>query len=291
MTFDRFLSLVCPLLDLEWRKYRRRAARHRVEERMKELGVPDFPAYLDTLRSDPAELAGLADLMRVTVTRFFRDRESWWELKDMVLPGILAQTSAREAVRAWSAGCCGGEEPYSLAIIWQEQFASSDRRLEILATDIDAASLERASAARYGSGSLREVPPEMRERWFGREGGLWRVRDEVKRLVRFEERNLMTDPPPSAMDLILCRYLPFTYYRTERLAEACRRLHGALRPGGVLVVGRKERLSWGVGELFEAVEGCRGIYRRMASGVRDRMGEPSRICGGKKASLEKRRRA
>lgn len=264
MTFDRFLQEIAPLQGLEWRKYRRRSARHRVEARIRELGLHGFEPYLDHLRYHPEERAGLADLMRVTVSRFFREREQWRILAHTVFPPLLAGKPGREPIRAWSAGCCGGEEPYTLAMVWLESVAplQPDCRLELLATDIDQASLERAGAARYQEGSLGEVPAETRARFFSRDQGLWSVAGEVKELVRLERHNLMSDPLPSGMDLVLCRYLAFTYYKGDRLLAAALRLWEALGPGGVLMVGRKERLSPPVTAFFEPWPGCPAFYRR-----------------------------
>ena len=248
---------------LAWRKYRRRSARHRVELRIKDLGLDGFDAYLDLLRSDPGERSGLADMMRVTVSRFFREQEEWRTLSDNVLPALLAGKTAAEPCRAWSVGCCGGEEPYTLAMVWLENFATHPGcALDIIASDIDEASLARAGAARYHIGSLREVPPGTGARYFRLEKGLWSLGDAVKGLVRLDRRNLMSGPLPSGMDLVLCRYLVFTYYRGERLLAATVRLWEALRPGGLLMVGKKERLCGPELAFFEKWQGCDGFYRR-----------------------------
>jgi chemotaxis methyl-accepting protein methylase len=263
VTYDRFLQEACEPLDLAWRKYRRRSARHRVEQRLGELGLPDMAAYLERLRDDPTEAAGLADLMRVTVSRLFREEERWKALAERILPALLAARPAG-LFRAWSVGCCGGEEPYSLALVWMESLEPRypGSTIEITATDIDAASLERARLARYEAGSLRELPTELRSRWFAREGNLLRLDMRVTRLVRFERRNLMIDPVPAGMDLVMCRYLAFTYYRGERLLAAVRRLWEALRPGGVLMIGRKEGLPPDALELFTPWPGCAGFFVR-----------------------------
>ena len=264
MTFDRFLQEAALRGGLAWRKYRRRSARHRVELRIKELGLDGFDAYLDLLRSDPEETAGLADLMRVTVSRFFREREQWRTLADTVLPALLAGKRDAAAFRAWSAGCCGGEEPYTLAMVWLESITPfhPGSAVEIFASDIDEVCLERASAARYDISSLREVPPHTLARFFRREKGLRSPADDVKELVRLERRNVMSGSLPSGMDLVLCRYLAFTYYRGERLLAATVRLWEALRPGGVLMVGKKECLPGAASAFFEPWPECDGFYRR-----------------------------
>ena len=264
MKYDAFIKELCPTLDLQWRKYRRRAAKHRVDARMKELGIERYEEYLQLLRSDSGEAAGLPDLMRVTVTRFFREKRGWDELRERILPLVLGPAGSSGALRAWSAGCCGGEEPYTLAILWLQylQPLYPERKLEILATDIDTDSLERATRGIYGHQSLREVPHELRGRWFGRIGNEWRVNEEPRELVTFKQSNLMTCGPPQGMDLVLCRYLPFTYYSGARLGAAAERLWEALRPGGVLMVGAKEVLVSPALEYFEPFPDTIFFYRR-----------------------------
>lgn len=268
MKYDSFIKELCPGLDLQWRKYRRRAAKHRLDARMKELGIDRYDDYLHLVRSDPEEAAGLPDLMRVTVTRFFREKRGWDELRDRLLPLIVEQTGSGGAIRAWSAGCCGGEEPYSLAILWLHYLLPlyPNRKLEIIATDIDLDSLERAAAGLYGHQSLREVPHELRDRWFSREGEQWRLNDEPRALVSFRQSNLMTDQPPLGMDLVLCRYLPFTYYHGARLGAAAARLRDALRPEGVLMVGAKEALVPPALQYFEPFAESGFFYRRKSTG-------------------------
>lgn len=264
MKYDAFIKELCPPLDLQWRKYRRRAAKHRVDARMKELEIQGYEQYLEKVRTDPAEAAALPDRMRVTVTRFFREKRGWDELRDRILPGIISTSGSSGVIRAWSAGCCGGEEPYSLAILWLQYLLPlyPEQKLEIIATDIDTESLERAAAGIYGHQSLREVPHELRDQWFSRVGDQWRLSEEPRGLVTFRQSNLMTEPPPLGMDLVLCRYLPFTYYHGGRLGAAAAKLWEALRPDGVLMVGAKEALVPPALQFFEPVPDTRFFYRR-----------------------------
>jgi len=265
LTFDQFLKAACPALGLNWRKYRRRCSRRRVESRMRELGVDGFGDYLGLMTETPAEASGLPDLMRVTVSRFFREEKAWEELAGKALPSLLDEKQAGDSLRAWSAGCCGGEEPYTFAIIWLERLRERypDLGLEILATDIDEAALERARVGRYAKGSLKELQAGSLESWFSGGNGLWRLDEGVKRLVRFERHNLLADPPPEGIDIVICRYLAFTYYSGERLLSAALRIHGALRPGGLLMTGHKESLSTPTLELFRPLPGLHSFYKRI----------------------------
>jgi chemotaxis methyl-accepting protein methylase len=264
MRYDDFLRKACPPLDLEWRKYRRRAARHRLNARIAELGLKDYGEYLQRLRADPHEADALPDWMRVTVTRFYREREIWDLLKRKVLPELLESAQGKRPFKAWSVGCCGGEEPYSLATLWLYGLPpeSSARPIRILATDIDPDALERADRAVYTRSSLREVPEHLLRRAFRREGDFYHLAPEVRGVVVLRMHNLMTDPPPVEMDLVLARYLPFTYYTGLRRRQAAERLWQALRPGGALMIGLKERLSPRELEFFEPWPETEGLFFR-----------------------------
>lgn len=231
---------------------------------MKVLGIPDYPSFLERLQTDRPEAEGLADLMRVTVSRFFRDRTCWADLALKALPPLLSEKPAGSTFRVWSAGCCGGEEPYTMALAWLEYLRPffPSLTMDILATDIDESSLERARKGLYSSASLRESPREIRDKWFVRKNGMWQVDERVYELVRFENGNLMKDLPPAGMDLVLCRYLIFTYYRGEKLQKAAKRIHDALRPGSVLMTGRRESLTAACEDLFEPWPGLGCIYRK-----------------------------
>lgn len=263
MTFDEFLRELANSQGLVWRKYRHQPAPRRVEERLRELGLRDFKAYLDYLQDHPQELAELPDRMHITVTRFFRDRGCWKQLEMTVLPALIEE-SPEETIRAWSAGCCGGEEPFTLAMVWLTLPSSLTARktLTIRASDIDGVSLERAREGCFEKGSLREVPPAALERFFRKEKNRWCVKDGVRELVSFERRNIFTGALPTGMDLVLCRYIPFTYFQGSRLAAAAERLAEALRPGGLLMVGEKEEIPPAARGCFAPVPGCPCFYRR-----------------------------
>jgi chemotaxis protein methyltransferase CheR len=235
-----------------------------VGRRIRDLGLRGFSEYLDRLAVDPSEAAVLPDLIRVTVSRFFRERSLWESLAERVLPEILERTGSR-AVHAWSAGCCGGEEPYMLAVLWEDRVRPRypEVAIQIVATDIDGSCLERARRAVYKKASLREAPPEVVERWFLREANRYRLRSEAIRLVDFRVSNLRTDPPPERMDLVLCRYLAFTHYKGKRRCAVAQKLWNALRPGGVLMIGRKEDLGSEEAAKFAPLPELPGFYRRL----------------------------
>jgi chemotaxis methyl-accepting protein methylase len=267
LEYDAFLREACPPLDLAWRKYRRRAARRRVRDRIEELDLDGYRSYLDLLRKDGEEASRFPDRIRLTLSRFFREKERWESLAGSGIPCLLEE-SPSPVLRAWSVGCCGGEEPYTLALLWRDRLKGKypGRSIAITATDIDEPSLQRASEARYEFPSLREIPEEMRQRWFHRDEGGFRLDGSVKDMVSFTKRNLFDEELDGGldigMDLVLCRYFVFTYYRGARRQAAVKKLWESTRPGGLLMIGSKEGLTPEDRAFFEPWKEETGLFRR-----------------------------
>jgi chemotaxis protein methyltransferase CheR len=210
----------------------------------------------------------LESFCRIPISRFFRERLVFDRLATDVLPALAAAATARNAglLRCWSAGCASGEEPYSLAILWglglADRFAGVS--LKVVATDIEEHLLERARAGRYRRSSLREIPEAWLATAFDRTGELYTVKPVFKHAVEFCLQDLRERLPAGPFDLILCRYLPFTYFEPPLQRRTLERLLTVLRPGGALVIGLKERLPEGA-EGVEPWAGDLGIFRRVTS--------------------------
>jgi chemotaxis protein methyltransferase CheR len=191
----------------------------------------------------PRLLEELAARLTVPETHFFRVRPQIAALQQTLLPGLLERRADQRHVSIWSAGCSTGEEPYTLAILLREcQVDLFGWRLQILGTDISEAALQAARGARYGDWSFRDTPAEIRERYFTREGGRWRLNSAVRQDVEFARHNLADALPwpclrgHNAFDLILCRNVTiyFAYDNANALYE---RLAGLLAPDGWLLLG------------------------------------------------------
>ena len=247
--FDHFLRDILPGLGLDWRRHRRRSVRRRVAERLRSLRLKSFKEYQALLDRDPAERDRLAALMGVTISRFFREADVF----DFLAARVWPTWRGRSRVVMFSAGCAGGEEPYTLAMLWLENRPAGPRPV-ILSMDIDAESLYRARRGVYPEGSLREVRPKMKERYFSPAGREWLLKDEVRDMVSLYRGDFRVLGPPPGLDLALCRNLAFTYFGPEARLEATLALARSLRPGGWLVIGAKEKIERP--DLFEAVYPC-----------------------------------
>jgi chemotaxis protein methyltransferase CheR len=233
--------------------YKEHCLRRRIAVRMRARGIHSYADYAALLLQDPLEYQKLHDAVTINVSKFYRNPEVWDVVDKKVLPRLFA---AERPIRIWSAGCAGGEEPYSIAILLREHARQTGKqdaleRFDVVGSDIDRLSLETAQRGEYAPFAFTDIPREIRERWF--EGpGLTRVKPELKRDVRFETRDLITSELPAGHDVIFCRNVVIYFERAvqEALFE---RFHQALLPGGYLVLGKVETLFGKTGSLFSPV--------------------------------------
>jgi chemotaxis protein methyltransferase CheR len=267
-----FLRWALPQLELRWAGFRkpRRQVCRKVRRRAEALGLDGLDAYRRRLEEDPAEWAVLDGLCRVTISRLVRDRGVWALLRSEVLPALAQRAQGRgaSALRAWSAGCASGEEPYSLVLCWRLGLAEAPPvDLDVVATDADPALLERARRGVYTAGSLKEVPAAWREVAFEpapAEGGqaAWTLRSAYRDQVRSRCQDVRREAPDGPFDLILCRNLAFTYFAPAVQVSTLNRLAARLVEGGALVLGQHEALPGGeAGAAFEPWTRGRPVFR------------------------------
>lgn len=257
--FERFLKAVLPGMGLNWRRYRRRNIRRRLLRRLDTLGLISLSQYEGTIRSDQREFQIFYSLLTITISRFFRNLNTYELIRDEVLPDIVIRDGR---LNVWSIGCAGGEEPYSIAILWDAYLKERYPGIKpaIIATDIDVDCLKRAERSVYEKGSLREFPKELVERYFTHERCHFTLAADIKKMAEFRFHDILKDDPFIGNNLVLCRNLAFTYFGAELQKKIIDKIHDSLEKGGYLIIGRKEAMPENT--AFKPVYPMDGIYRR-----------------------------
>lgn len=250
----------------DFQHYKRATVLRRIERRLHVTGQADLAAYLHYLEQHPAESRELLADMLIGVTNFFRDREAFEALERHVLPQLACERDPAEGadeIRVWSAGCSTGEEAYSLAILVCEQLALEQRtsKVQVFATDLDERAIAFARSGSYSEAIVTDVPPSRLRQFFLKEDQHYRVRKEVREKVLFARHNLLSDPPFSQIDLIVCRNL-LIYLDREVQRDILQMFHFALRPGGYLFLGSSESADV-ANELFTPVDKRNRIFRAL----------------------------
>jgi chemotaxis protein methyltransferase CheR len=241
--------------------YKDKCLRRRIAVRMRACGVHGYADYARLLRSDRAEYERLVDTLTINVSKFYRNPEVWEQVRDRVLPELYEM--APPAIQVWSAGTASGEEAYTMAMVAHEYAAASGRSedlVRVLGTDIDRDSLAIAQRAEYTDFAMTDIDPAVRDRWFDR-NGVYRLRPELRRFVRFARLDLIRDEYPQDQHLIICRNV-IIYFERAVQEDLFRRFHEALVPGGFLVLGKVEALFGASAGLFRPVANRQRVFRK-----------------------------
>jgi chemotaxis protein methyltransferase CheR len=241
----------------------------RLIQRIRELGLDSFGAYLDRLLGgDRDECVRMLDRVSTNETHFFREPHHFDLIRDRVVPRWVedARLGRRpKRVVAWSAGCSSGEEPYSLAMALLDALpANQGWEIQITGTDLSTRVLAHAEAAVYRADRIEGVPEVMRRRYLlrgvGEQRGNFKIAPEVRTRVRFSRLNLMTDGAGAAdHDLVMCRNV-LIYFRAETRTDVVNRLATRLVGGGLLFLGHAETLPLGIPILRTVVP---TVYERL----------------------------
>ena len=250
---------------VDLKQYRTSYVERRLGTRLRSLGLTTYREYSDYLCSHTSEYARLLDALTVNVTDFFRDPPVWDIIRGEVIPEILASKAAsgHHAVRAWSAGCATGEEPYSIAMAFLAAKGPKPEKLllSVNATDLDPLALRTAERAEYDIAKIDHIPIAERRQFTTAAERHFTIAPEVRERVRFKKLDLFADDPPLSIDLILCRNV-FIYFTREQQDRVTGVFHRALTKGGFLVLGRTEKMAVDQTKHFEAVSGRERIYRK-----------------------------
>ena len=255
--------------NFDFRSYKRATLRRRIERRMHLRRCSTLTEYANLLDHKPEEYDELVSSMLIKVASFFRDPETWELLRKKVIPRLIERKKGGEDLRVWSAGCATGEEVYSIAILIAEALgrAIATAKVKVFGTDVDEAAIAAGRRGVYDARTVEGLSKERLSRFFTQGPGGWTVNRDVRRMVVFGVNNLVTDAPISRLDLLLCRNV-FIYLDAQMQQRVLTRFHYALRPAGVLVLGRSELIPFAA-KIFDPVDLERGVYARSARDGRE----------------------
>ena len=250
-------------------EYKPSTLRRRIERRMSVHGMATKAAYESFLRQNPQELDLLFQEMLIGVTHFFRDPEVWQELKESVLPALLARSGESHRLRAWVVGCSTGEEAYTLAMVFKEVVAelpaAQGLSIRIFASDLSADAITVARKGRYPATLAADMDPARLAKFFSPQGDGFLIDKELREMVLFAQHDVILDPPFTRLDLLSCRNL-MIYFNANLQKRLVPLFSYCLRPGGVLVLGSAETVG-NSQTLFTPLSLETRLYRRSESAM------------------------
>lgn len=213
---------------------------------------------------DEALLVDVTEAMTTNESFFFRDQKPFDQFKEVVLPHLLKHRASRKTLRVWSAACSSGQEPYTLAMLLKENAALlAGWRIEIIATDISSEILTRARDGLYSQFEVqRGLPITLLMKYFKQNGDRWQISEDIRKMVRFQQFNLLQDPRSlGQFDVIFCRNV-LIYFDPPTKTEVLDKLASMLPADGFLYLGGAETVL-GMTTRFQPMPGQRGIYNKV----------------------------
>ncbi len=256
------LQILLARTRVDFREYKQTTINRRIERRMLALGIESHDEFTQFCRVNPNAVDALFKDLLISVTRFFRDRSEFDQLKEL-LPGLLSNKD-NAPLRVWIAGCATGEEAYSIAILLAEALGGPTVQLkdhvQIFATDIDKDALDVARKGEYGLSALNDIPKDLADRYFIQQNDSIRVIDSLRSAILFSDHNVCQDPPFQKVNLLCCRNL-LIYFGNALQHKVMSRFHYAMTENSLMFLGTAETVA-GSDEMFIQDTSSAHIYRR-----------------------------
>ncbi|MEM1957099.1 MAG: protein-glutamate O-methyltransferase CheR [Archaeoglobaceae archaeon] len=253
LIFRAILSYVTRKSGLRLEMYRESYLRRRIDLRMRILGFQNLSEYYSYLKGNEREVNELIDAIAINVTDFMRDKTPF----EFFMNRILPEMGKKRLLRFWSAGCAYGEEAYSIAIC---AFEATESDFTVYATDIDEDCLQKAAVGIYSESQLKNLDEKIKQKYFEKLGNRFKVKDFVKKRVRFKKHDLTSQEPITKfLDAIFCRNV-MIYFTEEQKTKVLRDFHNALVEGGYLIIGKSESIP---AQGFECVSLTEKVYRKV----------------------------
>lgn len=217
----------------------------RLQRLVRARGLASLADLIAVLRSDAtmALQRQVAEAMTINETSFFRDQPTFDLLREELLPALIARRQHTRILRFWSAAASTGQEAYSIAMMIREFFPQlATWTIDILGTDLSLEMVERATAGRYMRIEVnRGLPARFLLKYMARTGDDWEVAPEIRRMCRFQQRNLC-DPAllSGRFDVIFLRNV-LLYFPHETRRAVLRQMHCELAPDGILFLAIAEQ--------------------------------------------------
>ena len=261
--FERFRKLIYDESGIHFSSSNRPILESRLRERLRETQLGTVADYYELITRREAELRILLDSVTTNLTRFFRNTAHFQSFEYHVLPELLSQKqkTGDRKMRTWSAGCSTGEEPYSIGIVMRE-ILPPDFTVEIVASDLSLKSLMIAKDGYYPKSRSGNISQRHLSKYFEKLPDGYRVRDEIRNMVKFDYHNLKFDSGLRNLDIVFCRNVLIYFDETAQRAVV-QKFWNAMSNNAYLFIGHSESL-FGMNTDFEFVKtNWSTLYRKI----------------------------
>ena len=235
--YEYFIKEVEKLTQIDLSAYKQNQMKRRIDALITKHKIDGYEPYVRVLKTDKVKYDEFVDYITINVSEFYRNPEQWKFLSEKVFPELVKDFG--QTLKIWSAACSTGDEPYSLVMALSDFVPLN--RIQIMATDINDLVIEKAKIGLYSEKSIASVPENKKKEFFTKNGNFYQISDKVKKCVTFKQHNLLKDPYPTGMHLIVCRNV-LIYFTEEAKDEIFEKYYRSLADNGVLFIGSTEQI-------------------------------------------------
>lgn len=248
--YETFKKEYLLLSGIDLNSYKENQMKRRIDNFILKHHESGYRSFLNLIKQDSKVYEQFITYLTINVSEFYRNPAQWQTLEKDILPALIKKFNA--PLKIWSAACSTGDEPYSLAMVLGEFLPFN--KFQILATDLDLEVLNKAKKGVFSEKSLKGLPEKYRRRYIMDAGnGTVRVSDELKTCIRFEQLNLLKDPYPTGIHMIVCRNV-MIYFTEEAKSDIYYRFADSLCRQGILFVGSTEQIIGAPNYGFNGVQ-------------------------------------
>lgn len=237
--FKKFRDLIYNESGIHFTDVNRPILESRLKERLKKDNIDTLDDYYKRITKDDNELKTLLDAVTTNLTSFFRNSIQFYALETGVLEQ-LKKTKSEKIIRIWSAGCSTGEEPYTIAMVLKEKL-DENWKIEIIASDISFNVLMKAKEGFYAKNKIAGIPPNYLKKYMIELADGYQIKDEIKKLIRFDYHNLKYDSGLKNFDAVFCRNV-IIYFDQKGQEEVINKFYNVMNDMSYLFIGHSESL-------------------------------------------------
>lgn len=235
--YEYFKKEILKLTGIDLNSYKEKQMKRRIDTLIQNHKIDGYEKYVSGLKTDKELFEEFVSYITINVSEFYRNPEQWAFLEKEVFPELIGKFGKR--LKIWSAACSTGDEPYSLVMALSRFMPLN--QISIYATDLDKQIIAKAKVGLYGEKSIAGVPEDLKKKYFTKVGPSYKISDEIKARVQFQQHNLLKDPYPTDCHLIVCRNV-LIYFTEEAKDQVFRKYYTSLAPGGTLFIGSTEQI-------------------------------------------------
>ena len=265
-SYEKLLNHIKTAVHVDFFGYKKPTLVRRLSRRLTLKGYTGFEAYLNEAFTSRKETLDLTKDLLINVTKFFRDPALWHYIKDELIPKEVNGLVNGSSYKIWCMACSTGEEAYSIAMLFHEEFKRQNKALidfKIFATDISRINVENASKGIYSKEQLSTINQFVKGSYFQPlQNDKLKIKEEIRRYLVFSEHNLLSSPPFRGMNMVFCRNL-LIYLNDNSKQYGLGIAQYSLKKDGFLVLGKSESLGK-LNPLFKTVNAAEKIFKNLA---------------------------